>query len=422
MSSTRWPLRAALLQAGACVAAGALCAGPALADPAPAYAELLRRAQGAAPRLAESRADIAQSEGLARQAAARPNPTLSLGVENFGGSGPFKGGDAAETTASVEQALELGGKRPARIAAGRAELEAARAKAAMARAAFAFDLAQAYAEAEAADLRFKLAGDAIALAEEDFRVTTALVEAGKEADLRSLQARSVIEAARAQLGEARAEREAAFARLTALAGGDLPLTSIAVSLLAHADRMEPLPSVDPISTPAYLTAQADREAAARRVRVEQTRGAPDVSVSLGVRRLAGDDATALVAGVSAPFPIFDRNRGNISASQAALAAADARLNAARLDAQAEIASALSKAGASQTRVAASRQAEATATEAYRLTRLGYEGGKLPLVEVLNARRAVIDARDQILNARLERLTAEAALARLQGAAPFGDQP
>ncbi|MDI1366511.1 MAG: TolC family protein, partial [bacterium] len=277
-------------------------------------------------------------------------------------------------------------------------------------------------EAEAADLRLKLASDAIALAEEDLRVTRAMVEAGKEADLRSLQAQSVIEAARAQLGEARAERASAFARLTALAGGDLPITSIAVSLLAHADRMEPLPAVDPIATPPYLAAQAEREAAARRVRVEQTRAAPDVSVSLGVRRLAGDDATALVAGVSAPFPIFDRNKGNISAAQAALVAADARLNAARLDAQAEIASALAKADAAQIRVGASRQAETTATEAYRLTRLGYEGGKLPLVEVLNARRALIDARDQILNARLERLTAEAGLARLQGAAPFGDQP
>jgi cobalt-zinc-cadmium efflux system outer membrane protein len=406
----------------ACVAAGALCAGPALADPAPAYAELLRRAQSTAPRLAESRAHVAQSEGLARQVAARPNPTLGLEVENFAGQGPFKGGDAAESTVSVQQPLELGGKRPARIAAGRADLEVARAKAAIARATFAFDLAQAYAEAEAADLRFRLAGDAIALAEEDLRVTRALVQAGKEAELRSLQARSVIDTARAQLSEAQAGREGAFARLTALAGGDPPITSIAASLLAHADRMEALPAVDPIDTPAYLAAQAEREAAARRVRVEQTRAAPDVSVSLGVRRLAGDDATALVAGVSAPFPIFDRNRGAISASRAELTAAEARLDAARLDAQAEIASALSKAGAAQTRVAASRQAEATATEAYRLTRLGYEGGKLPLVEVLNARRALIEARDQILNARLERLTAEAALARLQGAEPFGDHP
>lgn len=418
MSSTRWPLRAAL----ACVAAGALCAAPAHADPAPPFTELLRRAQSTAPRLAESRADVVQSEGLARQAAARPNPTLSLNVENFGGTGPFQGGDAAESTAAFEQALELGGKRPARIAAGRAELEAARARATQVRGDFAFDLAAAYAQAEAADLRLNLAADAIALAEEDLGVTQAMVEAGKEADLRGLQARSVVEAARAQLGEARAERHAAFARLTALAGGDPPLTSITFSLLAHADRMEPLPVVDSTATPPYLAARAQREAAARRVRMEQTRAAPDVSVSLGVRRLAGDDATALVAGVSAPFPIFDRNAGSISAAKAALVAADARLTAARLDAQAEITSALAKADAAQIRVGASRQAEQTATEAYRLTRLGYEGGKLPLAEVLNARRVLIDARDQILNARLERLTAEAGLARLQGVAPFGDQP
>jgi cobalt-zinc-cadmium efflux system outer membrane protein len=70
---------------------------------------------------------------------------------------------------------------------------------------------------------------------------------------------------------------------------------------------------------------------------------------------------------------------------------------------------------------AAREGERTAEEAYRLTRLGYEGGKLALVELLAARRALADAKTQTLDAALERLSAQAALARLQGRAPFGDQ-
>lgn len=399
-----------------------LCAGRALAEPAPPFAELLAQAQTAAPRLAEARAEIARAQGLARQAGARPNPTLGIEVENFSGSGPFKGSTLAETTASFEQTLELGGKRGARVAAGRAELEAARRRGAEASVQFAVDLAAAYAQAEAADRRVALARETLSLAEHDARIARALVEAGREADLRQVQASAAVQAARAGVDEARAGRATAFGTLTALAGAPAPITSIPTSLLAQAERPFTATAPDPLTSPGYLAAQADREAAARRIRVERTRAVPDVSVSVGIRRFQADDTTAMVAGVSAPFPLFDRNRGNISAAQAELAAAEARLNAARLDAQAEAGAGMARIAAADSRLVAAREGEQTAAEAYRLTRLGYEGGKLALVELLTARRSLAEAQTQTIDAALERLSAQAALARLQGRAPFGEQP
>lgn len=412
----RWPLRAALFGAGTC----ALFAGPALADPAPPFPELLRQAQSA-PTLTERRSEIDQASGLAEQAAVRPNPTVSVLVENFGGSRPFNqlGG---QTTFQVDQALELGGKRAARIAAGRAGVDAAKARFTESLAAFGFDLASAYAEAEASERRLALAEETLGLARDDARVAGALVKAGKEADLRAVQANTAVQAARAGLEAARSARESAFGRLSVLAGAATPITSIPVSLLSHADRPETPPTPDPLLSPAYMAAEAARTAAYRRVQMERARAAPDLTVSVGLRRLSGERATAIIGGVSAPFPLFDRNRGNISASRAELAGAEARLNAARLGAEAESRSGVSRAQAALARIAAAREGERTAEEAYRLSRIGYEGGKLPLSEVLNARRALADARSQTLDARLERLGAEAALARLQGVAPFGDLP
>ncbi len=400
----------------------ALSAGGALAEPAPPFRELLRQAQTSAPRLAESRAEVARVQGLARQAGARPNPTVGVEIENFSGSAPYRGRDLAEATASIEQTLELGGKRGARVAAGRAEVDAARRRAAEAALQFAGDLAAAYAGAEAADRRLALATEALQLAEDDARVATALVEAGREADLRRVQARAAVQAARAGVDEARAARATAFGGLTTLAGAPAPITSIAVSLLDQASQPVPTTPPDPLASPTYLAAQAEREAAARRIRIERLRAVPDLSVSVGVRRFEEEDATALVAGLSAPFPLFDRNRGNIDAAQAELAAAEARLQTARLEAEAESRSGLARLEAAAARLAAAREAEVTAEEAYRLTRLGYEGGKLDLVEVLNARRALAEAHAQAVDAALERLSAQTALARLQGRAPFGDQP
>ena len=414
----RRPLRAVTLG----LRAHALCVSFALADPAPPFTKLLAQAQATAPRLAEARAEVAKAQGLARQAGALPNPTLDVEFENFSGSGPFQGTDLAETTASIGQTLELGGKRSARVSAGRAEIEAARARSVQVNAEFAFDLAQSYALAEASERRLQLAIETLTLAEEDARIATALVEAGREADVRRVQARAGVQAARANVDAARSARVTAFSNLTAMSGSPVPLTSIPTSLLNQAERTAPILRPDPIASPAYMAAQGAREAAARRVRVEGTRAIPDVSVSVGLRRFQADDATAIVAGFSTSLPLFDRNRGNINAAQADLAAADARLNGARLDAEAAARASQEQEVAAQSRLLAARESEQSADEAYRLTRLGFEGGKLDLIEVLNARRALTEARAQTIDTALERLSAHAALARLAGRAPFGDQP
>lgn len=412
----RRPLTAAILG----LTALGVCARAADAEPAPPFAELLAQSLSTAPRLAEARAEIARAEGLARQAGAIPNPTLGVEVENFSGSGPFRGTTLAETTASIQQPLELGGKRASRIASGRAEVEAARARARNAQAAYAFDLALAYAEAEASYRRLQLAQESLGLAQEDARIASALVDAGREAELRRLQAQAAVQAAKASVDEAQAAHATAFANLTTLAGAPAPITSIGVSLLDH---REPLFRGDaaPAAATAYVAAQAEREAAARRLRVERRRAIPDVTVSVGVRRFEEDRATALVAGVSVPFPLFDQNRGNIAAARADVAAAEARLNAARLEAEGGVRASTARLAAAETRIAAAREGEVTAQEAYRLARIGYETGKLPLVELVGARRALADARAQTIAAAIERVGAQAALARLGGFAADGDQ-
>ena len=388
-------------------------ASPAMAEPAPPFAELLRQAQATAPRLAESEAGVREAEGLARQGAAIPNPTADVEVENFNRTGSLGASNDAETTFRLSQPLELGGKRSARVEAGRASVDAARARLTQARADFAFDLAAAYGDAEAADRRLVLAQDALDAAQQDLRASRALVDAGKEAELRSLQAQAAVTAARAALDAARAERATAFARLTALSGSPRPLTTVTESLLT-APNLPPIQQGDALAAPSVVAAEAEREAAARRVRVERTKAVPDVNVTVGVRRFSLDGSTALVGGVSMPIPVFDRNRGNISAAQAELSAAEARLNAARLDAEAEFRVARSQIEASQARVASSLEGERTAAEAYRLTRIGYEAGKASLLELNAARRALTDVRAETIAAQQARLRAEAAFARLQG--------
>lgn len=420
MSSSfrRRPPLAAWLGASVLAFAGT----PAAGDPAPPFEDLLVQAQAGAPRLAEAAAEVRRAQGLARQAAVRPNPSAGVSVENLAASGRLRGDAAAEATFEVEQTFELGGKRAARITAGRAGVDAARARLAQTRADYAFELALAYGEAEAADRRIGLAQETLDLAEADLRAARALVDAGKEAELRTLQGDAAATAARAALSAARSARSAAYARLTALAGSEIPFTSLGGALLGKRAPGAPDMAFDPLAAPAVVAARAERDAAARRIRIEQARAVPDFTASVGVRRFNADDSTAMVAGISLPLPLFDRNRGNIGAAQAKLAAAEARLEAARLDALAGLAAARSEIEAARDREAAAGQGETTAREAYRLTRIAYESGKVSLVELNATRRALADARNQTLDAQLARLRAEAGLSRLQGCPPFGTAP
>lgn len=399
-----------------CALAGlaAVLASPAWAEPAPSFAELLVRLdQTPAALEAEALFDAAQAR--ARQARVRPNPTLAVDVENAFGGGPFSGYDNAETTLSVTQDLELWGRRPARVNAALADSGAASLRRDLAVIDAAGRLALAYADAEAGARRATLAEESLALTLADARAALVLVEEGREPLLRGIQGESEAAAARASLDGALAERDAAFARLTAVAMLSRPVTGIDVSLLDQTPG-----SVSPGAdlTPTVRVAEAERSAAESRIAVERTRSRPDISASIGLRRYEAEGATALTFGLSLPLPLFDRNRGNIEAAQAEHRAAGARLLAARQEAQADRSAAQARLRASVSRVSAADAGVSSAEEAYRLSRIGFEAGRISQLELRVTRTALINARAAAVDARSARVRAEIDLARQDGRAPF----
>jgi cobalt-zinc-cadmium efflux system outer membrane protein len=399
----------------AVVALATAVTGPAWADPAPSFEALLERI-GLTPTTLEADALLDAAEARVRQAGVRPNPELGLEAENAFGTGPFSGYDNAETTLSLSQDLELWGRRRARVEVARAEAGAAVLRRDLASVEAANRLALVYAEAEAAERRFLLAEEALAVTIADTRAALILVEEGREPLLRGIQGETEAAAARANLDEAHAERDAAFARLTAVAMLSTPVTSIETGLL---DRTPAGIAAFAGTTPEVRVAEAERAAAESRIEVEQVRARPDVRASVGVRRYEAEDATALTFGVSMPLPLFDRNRGNIDAARAEFRAADARLMGARQEAEADRNAAEARLRASASRVSATDAGVTAAEEAYRLSRIGFEAGRISQLELRSSRAALINARNAAVDARLARVRAEIDLARLQGRAPFG---
>lgn len=409
--------RVALL--GLATVAGGLMATSAYAQSAPPFAQLYASTKDA-PRQMALDAEVDQAEGLARQARARPNPTVSVMTENMGGQRPYNGFGRSENTLQFNQPIELGGKRSARIAAGRAGVDAAMARTREGRLTYAYELAMAYGGAEIAEQRIDLAQDEVEEAEADLRAATALVDAGKEARLRGLQAETEVNSLRAELDTAKAEKVGAYARLAALAGEPTGFSSLAEPLLARFEPKSAYGPVDPMQTAPYLAAKAEQEAAEKRLSVARRQAIPDVTVSLGVRRLEVDRANAFLGSLSLPLPLFDRNRGNIDAAEAETRLAEAQSRAAILNVEAETKAAMALNEAADARVSASKRTLGTAEETYRLARIAYEAGKSPLLELLTARHGLGVARGVVLDAAAARLEARARLARLQGTTITGE--
>jgi cobalt-zinc-cadmium efflux system outer membrane protein len=168
-------------------------------------------------------------------------------------------------------------------------------------------------------------------------------------------------------------------------------------------------------SPALMPARLE---AARRKAVSQlelANRAPDLTVSLGSKRMADPSRSQTVVGLSLPLPLFDRNQGNVLAAQRQADKADAELAAAAVRLESELALAIQD-------LRAARQAIDTlrgdilpaAQQASEAVRKGFEFGKHNFIDVLDAQRTLLQARAQYLSALSDGHRAAAAIERILG--------
>lgn len=394
-------LRAALL-AGALVFSGAAIR----AEPI-SLSQALTKGTESSPRVTQAKAQADAAEARARQAGVSPNPELSIEVENFAGSGAFQGLRSTETTLAVSQRLELGGKRSARVEVARAERDFAFLSYKTALADLDRDIRLAHAELRADEDRAVLARDNTAAAEELARIAKVLVDAGREPPLRQLRAEAALAEARAEQARTLGELLSSRRLLATLIWSDDPELSATFT-----DESAP-PNV-PVELPSLneQLAIAQKNAALARVRLARANAVPDVTASGGVRRFAEGRETALVAGVSIALPFRDRNRGNIDAAQSESLAAESATMLARIEATRVRQDARILLGAAEVRYEAlAGLGISQAEEALRLTRIGYNAGKFSLLELLDVQTALTTAKLNLIQARLDRAEALAALIR-----------
>lgn len=377
---------------------------------------VLREIRRASPETRAAGLEVLARTADADQAGKRVNPVLSVEIEEFAGTGPLNGFNAAETTVAIEQTLRLGGKRQ------RAE-DAAQALTGLASAECAVILRETELQGAILFYGYLHALEDAALLENAAQTARQLeqtvrkrVAAGAAPPPELTRAESAAATAQGLAVSARGQAERRRYELASLWGESDPVFT---SAAAQDSVFGPPYSSNTSAHPALKRAAASDDALRAAIEIERAAAIPDITVSAGFRRFEETGDSAIVAGIAVPLPLFDRNRDAVRASEIRAQAGrfnrnvvEARLRARQRGAVAAVTS------ARQHLEILENTALPSARSAYRASVQGYEAGKFDLTTTFDARNILTETQRSVLSAKYKLRVETALLKSLVGDAPF----
>lgn len=358
---------------------------------------LLDSVSASFPAIQAAQQRIRATEASRRSAGAFSNPMASYQVENtrFPGGGSIAGIDR-ETMAMLTLPLEPLYQRGPRVRQANALVESARADADAVRQGLLRDAAHAFYRVARAQSRVAALEDVGRWLDTLAAYNRARVQEGvtAEADLIRTELerdRALIEASLqlADLARARAELMAFITAAPTQSSTRVvpPGQPFNIELLS-------VDSASRRSRPELRAARARVDAADASIAVERKMLFREVGATLGAKQMMG--TTSMIAGLSVPFPLFDRNAGQVSRAIAERDAERLDLAAATRMADAQFLGAVNAIrilSVQASRLAAPNGGILVRAEQAEQIALGaYREGAVSLLQVLDATRARSEAR------------------------------
>lgn len=363
------------------------------------------------PELSAAANELRAVEGTVVQAGILPNPDISTLVEDT------QNKTTRTTTVQINQLIELGGKRAARIASAERARDVATADLAAKRLDVRATVVGSFFDVLVAQERVRQVEDLLNLAQRATQAASRRVIAGKISPVEETKARVAEAAARVEMNQAKGDLITARNRLAATWGSTAPRFEQAEG------KTDILPEVFPAeeigqrlnNSPVLVRARHEADRFAALADVERSRQIPNVTISVGSKRAEDLGRDQTIVGVSIPFPIFDRNQGNLlealrraDKARDDLSATEIRLSTAIAQNQERLKALVVEAQTLQSEILPG------ARSAYEAASKGFELGKFSFLEVLDAQRTFFQARAQYLRSLSEAHRTAAELERVLG--------
>jgi len=263
-------------------------------------------AVSANPELAAAGRELQAVEGAVVQAGVRPNPEIATLVEDTRKA-------TRTTTLQINQPIELGGKRAARMEAAERGRDVAAAELAAKRLEIRAVVVAAFFDVLVAQERVRLADALLELAQRTTLAAARRVTAGKVSPVEETKARVAAGSAQVEFNQARSELATARMRLAATWGSRTPRFERAEG---QAETLPVLPAREDIearlaASPALVRFRLEADRRSALAEVERTRRIPNVTISVGTQHVEELGRNQAILGLSVPLPLFDRNQGNV---------------------------------------------------------------------------------------------------------------
>lgn len=341
------------------------------------------------------------TEAQGQQFAVRPNPELAVEFEEFAGSGDYSGTDVMQSTLSVSQLVELGGKRGRRQQLAEHQRLLAEQQLAVSRSNLISTTAQRFVDVLVAQKQLALAQNQLDQSAQVLTTVNEAVLAGEKAPIEALRFKSL--ATQAQIRYQRAMATLENSRMILASSWHSSVADF-TEVEGNLSLVPALPTWDAIehqldSAPLFILGQRQQQLAQAELALERANRVSNLTFEVGVKRDNGNDDTALLAGLSMPLALFDRNQGAIAAANLRVAQADAEGHALRQQLRQQVLTSYRNAQLSRQEIEALTSDLIPAAQAvFEALSYGYGQGKFGVIEVLDAQGNLFDSEDRYIEA------------------------
>jgi cobalt-zinc-cadmium efflux system outer membrane protein len=354
--------------------------------------EFVQLAVGRNPRLGKATFAIDAAQGKYVQAGLYPNPVLAITGDELGDrTGP--GG--IWTAPQFTQEIVTGRKLSLSQAVAAKEVDQTTLALLRERYGVVGSVRSAFYDLYALERRITVLDELVKLAGEAVSTGQTLLDNKQIARLDLVQLQVELARFKSQAEAARRELPEARKRLAAVVGDPrLPVGPAA-------GPFEELPLYDPDRTldvvlashPEVRSARVGVERAQAAIRRAEVEPIPNLSLSTGYTYQGQNKSNDWLIGVSAPVPVWNRNQGNIRTAKAELGMAIQEVGRVENDLAEQVATAL-RAYSAALKLAEQYRTDILpkAEETYKLSLEAFKGGQFEYLRVIQAQRAVAEAR------------------------------
>lgn len=355
--------------------------------------DLIQAALERNPRIGKATFAVEMAQGKRIQAGLYPNPVLSVTGDELGDrTGP--GG--IWTAPQFSQEIVTGRKLSLSQAVVAREVDQATLAVLNERFAIIGAVRASFYDVFTLQRRVEILAALVKLAEQSVDTGKKLSEKGAIARLDLIQLEVELERVRTEHEAAEQELPAAFRKLAAIVGDSkLPRRSV------HGEFESPVPHYD-LQAVADIVRATHPEVRMAKVGVEKWQLAlqraraepiPNVAITSGYTRQNQNRSSDWMIGFSLPIPVFNRNQGNIRAAQAEIGSAVQEVVRVENDLTERLATSQRIYAAARQRADRYRTAIIPRSEeTFKLSSEAFKGGQFEYLRVLQAQRALIEAR------------------------------